>query len=61
MKKFILSQNLLDQDFRNLTGLPIFVGSKQITRIQVIQVLFMALSIMIQCIFFHRYNRKDER
>lgn len=63
MKNFILSLNLLeDQDFRSLTGLPIFVGGKQITRIQVIQVLLMALSIMIWYIyFFHGYNRKDER
>ena len=48
MKKFILPLNLLeDQDFKSLTGLPIFEGGKQITRTQVIQVLFMALSIMI--------------
>lgn len=42
---------LEEQDFSGLNGSPVLIGWKPITRIQVIQVLFMPVSITKQCLF----------
>lgn len=44
-------RGLEEQDFTSLNGSPILIGWKPMTRIQVIQVLFMSVSIIKQCLF----------
>lgn len=53
---------LEEQDFSGLNGSPVLIGWKPITRIQVIQVLFMPVSITKQCLFLIQgYIEEDEK